>query len=36
MTASAWMMLAVTWTVIGYFTLKFFFAVLRTPPGDDR
>lgn len=34
MTTSAWMMLAVTWAVIGFFTLKFFLAVLRTPPRD--
>jgi hypothetical protein len=36
MTASAWTMLAVTWAVIAFFTLKFFLAVLRTPPKDDR
>lgn len=36
MTASAWTMLAVTWGVIAFFTLKFFVAVLRTPPEDER
>lgn len=35
MTASAWAMLAATWAVITFFTLKFFLAVLRTPPRDD-
>ena len=36
MTTAAWTMLAVTWAVIIFFTLRFFLAVLRTPPRDDR
>ena len=36
MTASAWTMLAVTWAVIAFFTVKFFLAVLRAPSRDDR
>ncbi len=36
MTTAAWAMLAVTWAVISFFTIKFFVAVLRTPPSDDR
>lgn len=31
MTASAWFMLAVTWTVVLAFTGRFFMQVLRTP-----
>jgi len=34
MTTSAWIMLAVTWSVIVYFTVTFFLAVLRKPPRD--
>ena len=34
MTASAWVMLVATWSVIVFFTAKFFLAVLRTPPKD--
>lgn len=36
MTTAAWAMLAVTWTVIGFFTARFFIAVLRTPVRPDR
>lgn len=41
MTASAWVMLAVTWTVIGFFTLRFFGRVVRSrssmaTDGDPR
>lgn len=36
MTTAAWTMLAATWAVIAFFTLKFFLAVLRTPPRGDR
>lgn len=38
MTAQAWVMLAVTWTVVSAFALRYFLAVLRTPldpPGPD-
>ena len=38
MTAAAWAMLGVTWSVILFFTVRFFAKVLRnpTPPdGDD-
>lgn len=36
MTTGAWIMLAVTWTVITFFTVRFFLAVLRTPPRDEE
>ena len=29
MTGAAWIMLGITWTVIGYFTIKFFLRVRR-------
>ena len=35
MTVSAWAMLAATWAVIAYFTIRFFVAVVRTPPRDE-
>lgn len=36
MTSSAWFMLGATWTVVIFFTVKFFLKVLRTPiPQDD-
>ena len=31
MTSAAWMMLAGTWAVIGYFTIRFFAMVLKSP-----
>jgi hypothetical protein len=31
MTTSAWVMLTATWSVVTYFTVRFFIAVLRTP-----
>lgn len=34
MTVAAWIMLAVTWSVIAVFTVRFFVAVVRTPPRD--
>jgi hypothetical protein len=34
MTGAAWAMLAVTWAVVLYFTVRFFLKVLRTPPSD--
>ncbi len=35
MTTSAWIMLGITWSVIIFFTTKFFFKVLRTPIRED-
>ncbi len=38
MTGTAWAMLAATWAVVVYFTVRFFLRVLRTPPrngGDE-
>jgi hypothetical protein len=32
MTTAAWVMLVTTWSVIIFFTVRFFLAVLRTPP----
>jgi hypothetical protein len=34
MTTSAWIMLTVTWSVIVFFTVTLFLAVVRTPPRD--
>jgi hypothetical protein len=34
MTGSAWVMLGVTWSVVIFFTAKFFLKVLRTPPKE--
>jgi len=40
MTASAWVMLGLTWGVVGFFTLRFFGRILRSgssaagPDGD--
>ena len=38
MTAAAWTMLGVTWSVILFFTVRFFVKVLRnpTPPETDE
>jgi hypothetical protein len=36
MTGQAWLMLAVTWAVILFFTGKFFLKVLRTPITPER
>lgn len=36
MTTAAWTMLAVTWTVILYFTVKFFLKVLADPHDEER
>ncbi len=36
MTSQAWIMLGVTWSVILYFTGKFFWMVLKTPPRPDE
>lgn len=35
MTTAAWTMLIITWSVIIFFTGKFFWKVLTTPPRDD-
>lgn len=32
MTGTAWAMLIVTWSIIIFFTAKFFWMVLKTPP----
>ena len=34
MTWSAWAMLAGTWSVIVYFTVRFFIKVVKAPPGN--
>jgi hypothetical protein len=34
MTGTAWLMLGVTWSVVIFFTAKFFLKVLRTPPRE--
>jgi hypothetical protein len=34
MTGTAWLMLGVTWSVVIFFTAKFFLKVLRTPPKE--
>ena len=38
MTSAAWAMLVVTWSVIVFFTVRFFLKVLRnpTPPEPDE
>lgn len=36
MSASAWLMLGVTWSVVLFFSLRFFLKVLRQPSGDDE
>ena len=35
MTAAAWTMLIVTWTVITFFTVKFFWMVFTTPHPEE-
>ena len=35
LTAAAWVMMLLTWSVILFFTVKFFLMVLRTPPRDE-
>ena len=34
MTGSAWLMLGITWSVVIFFTARFFLKVLRTPPRE--
>lgn len=38
MTTNAWIMLGITWSVVIFFTAKFFIKVLKTPirPDDDE
>jgi len=36
MTAGAWLMLGVTWSVVIYFTARFFWRVLTMPPRDGE
>lgn len=36
MTRQAWIMLGATWSVILFFTLRFFWKVLVTPPRADE
>lgn len=36
MTGQAWLMLAVTWTIIILFTGRFFWRVLKTPIRPER
>ena len=38
MTGTAWAMLALTWVVVCFFTVRFFLKVVRTPPrpSDDE
>ena len=35
MTAAAWLMLVATWSVVIFFTLRFFWRVLTVPPRAD-
>jgi hypothetical protein len=35
MTGAAWTMMIVTWGIIAFFTGKFFWMVLKTPPRDE-
>ena len=32
MTTGAWVMLIATWVIVTYFTVKFFWMVLKKPP----
>ena len=34
MTATAWLMLGITWSVVIFFCGRFFLKVLRTPPKE--
>ena len=36
MTTSAWIMLVATWSVVTFFTVRFFVAVMRSPGGGDE
>ena len=36
MTRGAWITMLLTWGVIGYFSVRFFWMVLRRPQGPDR
>jgi hypothetical protein len=35
MTRAAWIMMLATWSVIVFFTVRFFWKVLTIPPKDD-
>jgi len=35
MTMKAWITLAITWSIITYYTVYFFLKVLKSPPRDD-
>jgi hypothetical protein len=35
MTGAAWAMMIVTWSVITFFTVRFFLKVLKTPPATE-
>jgi hypothetical protein len=35
MTGAAWTMMILTWSVITFFTVKFFIMAARKPPRDD-
>lgn len=36
MTTSAWIMLAATWSVVFFFTTKFYRMILRKPTGSAK
>jgi len=36
MTPAAWIMLIITWSIIVYFTAKFFWKVLKTPQRSEN
>ena len=36
MTTGAWIMLVPTWGVITYYTIKYFFMVLRSPMKEEE
>lgn len=36
MTTAAWITLGLTWTVVGYFSARFFLQVLHTPVEEEK
>ncbi len=36
MTGAAWTMLIATWSVVIFFTARFFIKVIKTPPHDEE
>jgi len=36
MTPAAWLMLVATWSVVTFFTVRFFWLVLTKPPGEPE